>query len=126
MLGLSPVQHAFADTMTQVSVGYPDSPINGPALSGSGPKPGHRVVPAAGQLPPGSDAMPLFALFAEQSAATTELVKKFPGLIDPAIRPAFEGKGIWLVRPDGYVACSAGNVNAVTSYLDDIVRSRSP
>jgi 2-polyprenyl-6-methoxyphenol hydroxylase-like FAD-dependent oxidoreductase len=125
MLGLSPVQHAFADTMTQVSVGYPDSPINGPALSGSGPKPGHRVVPAAGQLPPGSDAMPLFALFAEQSAATTELVKKFPGLIDPAIRPAFEGKGIWLVRPDGYVACSAGNVNAVTCYLDDIVRSRS-
>jgi 2-polyprenyl-6-methoxyphenol hydroxylase-like FAD-dependent oxidoreductase len=125
MLGLSPVQHAFADTMTQVSVGYPDSPINGPALSGSGPKPGHRVAPAAGQLPPGSDAMSLFALFAEQSAATAELVKKFPGLIDPAIRPAFDGKGIWLVRPDGYVACSAGNVNAVTSYLDDIVRSRS-
>jgi len=34
MLGLAPVQHAFVDTMTEVSIGYPDSPLNGPGLRG--------------------------------------------------------------------------------------------
>jgi 2-polyprenyl-6-methoxyphenol hydroxylase-like FAD-dependent oxidoreductase len=37
MLGLAPVQHAFADTMTEVAIGYPDSPLNGASLSGAGP-----------------------------------------------------------------------------------------
>ena len=54
MLGLSPVQHAFADTMTEVTIGYPKSPLNGPSLGGAGPKPGERVVPIAGQVPVGS------------------------------------------------------------------------
>ena len=120
MLGLSPVQHTFADTMTQVSIEYPDSPINGPTLSGSGPKPGQRVVPAIGQVPPGSNAMPLFALFAEQNPAIAELTEKFKRLIDHTIRPSLNGKGIWLVRPDGYVACSASDVNVIASYLDRI------
>jgi hypothetical protein len=29
-LGFAPVRHAFADQMSQVSVGYPESPMNGP------------------------------------------------------------------------------------------------
>ena len=37
MLGLAPVQHPFADTMTEVAIGYPDSPLNGASLSGAGP-----------------------------------------------------------------------------------------
>jgi hypothetical protein len=46
MFGLAPVQHAFADSMTEVAIGYPDSPLNGPGLrGGSGPRPGERVVP---------------------------------------------------------------------------------
>jgi len=66
--GLSPVQHAFADSMTEVAIGYPDSPLNGPGLhGGSGPKPGERVVPAGDTLPPGSGGKPLFALFAEKN-----------------------------------------------------------
>jgi FAD binding domain len=32
MLGISPVQHAFADRMTEVTIGYPNSPLNGPSL----------------------------------------------------------------------------------------------
>ena len=36
MLGLVPVQHAFADKMSEVTIGYPKSPLNGPAL-GKGP-----------------------------------------------------------------------------------------
>ena len=76
MLGLSPVQHAFADTMTEVTIGYPESPLNGPSLGGAGPKPGERVVPVAGQVPVGSGGTPRFALFAEKTTATADLIEK--------------------------------------------------
>jgi 2-polyprenyl-6-methoxyphenol hydroxylase-like FAD-dependent oxidoreductase len=122
MLGLSPVRHAFADTMTEVAIGYRESPLNGPCLSGAGPKPGQRVVPVAGQVPVGSGGVPLFALFAEKTTATADLLKRFEGLLDPDIRPPFHDGGIWLVRPDGYVACSSQDTDVVASHLDGIVR----
>jgi hypothetical protein len=31
-LGFSPVKQAFADTMSETSIGYPATPLNGPAL----------------------------------------------------------------------------------------------
>ena len=122
MLGLHVVQQAFADTMTEVSVGYPNSLLNGPGLGRSGPKPGERVVPVPGQVPVGSGVTPLFALFAEKTAATDDLVKRFNGLLDPEIRPALREGEIWLVRPDGYLACSSGDAATVAGYLDGIVR----
>jgi 2-polyprenyl-6-methoxyphenol hydroxylase-like FAD-dependent oxidoreductase len=122
MLGLSPVQHAFADTMTEVTIGYPKSPLNGPSLGGAGPKPGERVVPIAGQVPVGSGGTPLFALFAEKTTSTADLMRRFEGLLDPDIRPPFQDGGIWLVRPDGHVACSSRNADVVASYVDGIVR----
>jgi 2-polyprenyl-6-methoxyphenol hydroxylase-like FAD-dependent oxidoreductase len=124
MLGLSAVQHTFADTMTEVSVGYPKSPLNGPSMGGAGPKPGQRVVPVAGQVPAGSGGTPFFALFAEKTSATADLVRRFEGLLDPDIRPPFHADGIWLVRPDGYVACSSSDADFVASYLDGIVRPK--
>ena len=75
MLGLVPVQHALAATMSEVTIGYPKSPLNGPAL-GKGPKPGERIAPIAGQTPVGSGSAPQFALFAAESPASVELVKK--------------------------------------------------
>ena len=65
MLGLGPVQHAFADNMTEVAIGYPRSPLNGPSLGGVGPKPGQRVAPVAGQVPVGSGGTPRFAAVRE-------------------------------------------------------------
>ena len=97
MLGLSPVRHAIADTMTEVTIGYPDSPLNGPSLGGAGPRPGERVVPIAGQVPVGSGDTPRFALFADKTAATVDLIRRFGGLLDPDIRPPFDNGGIWLV-----------------------------
>jgi 2-polyprenyl-6-methoxyphenol hydroxylase-like FAD-dependent oxidoreductase len=126
MLGLGPVQHAIADTMTEVAIGYPRSPLNGPSEGGTGPKPGERVAPIAGQVPVGSGDTPLFALFAERSAATADLVRKFEGLLEPDTRPPFHEGGIWLVRPDGYVACSSRDVGAVADYLDGIARRGKP
>jgi hypothetical protein len=122
MLGLVPVQRAFADTMTEVAIGYPESRLNGPSLSGAGPKPGERVVPVARQIPVGSGGAPLFALFAERTAATADLLGKFEGLLDPDIRPPFREGGIWLVRPDGYAACSTNDPGVIASYLDSLVQ----
>ena len=122
MLGLARVQHAFADTMTEVAIGYPDSPLNGPSLGGAGPKPGERVAPVAGQAPVGSGGSPLFALFAGRTAATADLVKTLERLLDPDIRPPFREGGIWLVRPDGYAACSTNDSDVIAGYLGRIVR----
>jgi 2-polyprenyl-6-methoxyphenol hydroxylase-like FAD-dependent oxidoreductase len=123
MLGLSPVQHALADTMTEVTIGYPESPLNGPSLGGAGPKPGERVIPIAGKVPVGSGGTPLLALFAEKTDSTADLVRRFQGLLDPDIRPAFHDGGIWLVRPDGYVACSSRDTDVVASYLNRVFRA---
>jgi hypothetical protein len=122
MLGLSPVQHAFADAMTEVSIGYPDSPLNGPSLVGASPKRGERVEPVDGQAPVGSGGTPLFALFAKNTTATANLLRRFARLLDPDIRPPFEEGVIWLVRPDGYAACSSRDVDVVASYLDALVQ----
>ena len=122
LFGLAPVQHAFADSMTEVAIGYPHSPLNGPGIRG-GPKPGERIVPISDQVPVGSGEKPMFALFAEQNDATANLVKRFKGLLDPNIRTAFTPDGIWLVRPDGYVACSASDAEIIANYLDDLIGS---
>jgi 2-polyprenyl-6-methoxyphenol hydroxylase-like FAD-dependent oxidoreductase len=122
ILGLSPVQHTFADTMTEVTIGYPSSPLNGPSLHDE-PKSGRRLVPVADQVPIGSGSMPRFVVFAEPNAATDDLLARFPDLLEPGVRPPVHAGGIWLARPDGYVACSAGDVTVVADYLAGIVRS---
>jgi 2-polyprenyl-6-methoxyphenol hydroxylase-like FAD-dependent oxidoreductase len=118
MLGLAPVQHALADKMAEVSIGYPKSPLNGPALGGE-PRPGARIAPVAGQTPVGSGTTPRFALFATSRAATAELIKQFPALLDPVLRPPIQEDGLWLVRPDSYVACAvgAGYEGVIARYL---------
>jgi 2-polyprenyl-6-methoxyphenol hydroxylase-like FAD-dependent oxidoreductase len=125
MLGVSPVQHAFADRMTEVTIGYPKSPLNGPCLSGAGPKPGQRVGPLSGQVPVGAGSAPLFALFAANTTVTADLVGRFPGLLDRDIRPPFGDGGTWLVRPDGYLACSSSDTEAIANYLDRLLRART-
>ncbi|TDH60979.1 monooxygenase [Dankookia rubra] len=117
LLGLTDVRHAVADTMTEVSIGYPDSPLNGSGLRG-GPAPGGRVVPVAGCAPVGSGSAPRFALFAEPTVATADLLRRFDGLLDPEVRPGFRDGAIWLVRPDGYAACAAEDPATIAGYLE--------
>ena len=120
MFGLSSVQHAFAESMTEVTIGYPESPLNGPSQGGAGPRPGERVAPVAGQAAVGSGSAPRFALFADKNAATTELLGRFDGLLDPDIRPPLREGSIWLIRPDGYVACSAKEQDIIADYLESL------
>jgi hypothetical protein len=72
-------------------------------VAGAGLKPGQRVGPQAGQEPVGAGSEPRFALFAANTAATADLVGRFPELLDGNVRPPFHDGGIWLVRPDGYL-----------------------
>ena len=52
LLGLSPVRRAMADNLAEVSIGYPKSPLNGPAGRGlHGPGPGERLPPPEGEIP---------------------------------------------------------------------------
>ena len=46
----------------------------------------------------------MFSLFAEESDAHQDIVKEFAELLEPKLRHPFNAKGLWLVRPDGYVA----------------------
>jgi hypothetical protein len=65
---------------------------------------------------------PRFAIFVEPGAATGDLLVGFAGLAEPLVRPRIHNNGIWLVRPDGYVACSSGDVKVVGDYLASLVR----
>jgi 2-polyprenyl-6-methoxyphenol hydroxylase-like FAD-dependent oxidoreductase len=128
LLGLAPVRKAMVDTMSEVSVGYADSPLNGPSLRGGNiPAPGRRLEPVTGQTPVGSGNTPRFAIFAAKSSKVSALAMKFPDLIDAEIRAPLDPDVILLVRPDGYVACAAqaDDVGVIGDYLGaiDVVKA---
>jgi hypothetical protein len=118
LLGLAPVRNAMADTLTEISIGYGHSPLNGKAQGRGGLAPGQRVPPPDGQAPVGAGEVPRFALFAAPSPAVTRLLRDEADLLDPGLRPPIQA-GLCLVRPDGYVAATARDedVAAIAAYL---------
>jgi 2-polyprenyl-6-methoxyphenol hydroxylase-like FAD-dependent oxidoreductase len=106
VFGLSPVRKKLADVLTEVSIGYPKSPLNaGGGYVGDGPKEGDRAPVEAGPSCVGAGDTPRFALYADGgNGGGAELVAKYPHLLEPQLREPFERSGLWLVRPDGYVA----------------------
>ena len=126
LFGFAPVREAMANTMSEVSIGYKHSPLNGLSAHGvSGPAPGKRVLPVVGQVPVGSGDRPRFALFAESGDAVSQLLARFSDLLDPNVRPPIQADGMWLVRPDGYTACVAtqGDTKVIADYLSAINHS---
>jgi 2-polyprenyl-6-methoxyphenol hydroxylase-like FAD-dependent oxidoreductase len=106
-LGFAPVRHAVVDTMSQVSVGYPESPMNGPRHGPLHPRPGQRMAPIAGAPPFGAGHEPRFTLLASSSPAVAGVLSSFPKLLNAALGPPPDENGVWLIRPDGYVAAVA-------------------
>jgi len=104
MLGLAPVQNLLADTMTEVTIGYPESPLNAGSASGlDGPEPGQRILDD--QLF-GADSEPRFALLASGTPAL-DLIDRYADVLEAELRTPPDPEGVWLIRPDGYVAAVA-------------------
>jgi 2-polyprenyl-6-methoxyphenol hydroxylase-like FAD-dependent oxidoreductase len=106
LFGLAPVRKAMAETLTEIAIGYPDSPINGPHSSGASPEPGARMRPVAGQAPPGAGPTPLFALCAAANGEAEKLCARHADMLESRPRPALDEGTAHLIRPDGYVACA--------------------
>jgi hypothetical protein len=109
--------------MEEVSISYPDSPLNaGGARKGLHPVEGERAPIREGEKPVGAGDKPRFALFGEASEKFAKLVAQYPHVLEPSLRKPYRDGGLWLVRPDGYVALSAkaGDWDAVTAYLGRI------
>ncbi|MDD5199293.1 MAG: FAD-dependent monooxygenase [Terrimicrobiaceae bacterium] len=120
VFGLPPVRHAMADALTELSIGYPDSPLSVRGSSAhAGPQAGRRAPIREGEAPVGAGDTPRFALFAKADDRTAALLAKYPNLVEPRVREPFEPGGIWLVRPDGYVAAAAATADgdAISSFL---------
>jgi 2-polyprenyl-6-methoxyphenol hydroxylase-like FAD-dependent oxidoreductase len=109
VFGFSAVRAKAADALTEISIGYPESPLNATgAYSHGGPKTGERAPIRMGEKPVGSGDTPRFALFADSCAAASHLVARYSQLLEPQVRTPFHSGGLWLVRPDGYVAVASG------------------
>ncbi len=71
--------------------------------------PGERAPIRPEETPVRAGSTPRFALFSEDDGAATEIVARYPGILDPNIRKPFHEGGLWLVRPDGYTALATGH-----------------
>jgi hypothetical protein len=125
LLGLPFVQHAMAERLSEITVSYPDSPMNRGAGSGLGPRPGQRIV---ADRPFGAGDMPRFALMATDDQQARALMQRYTPLLEPALRPPPDAAGIWLVRPDGYVAAvaRAGDWHVIGDCLEAVATNVPP
>jgi 2-polyprenyl-6-methoxyphenol hydroxylase-like FAD-dependent oxidoreductase len=123
LMGLPPVRHLAEDMLTEVAIGYPRSPLNGPPVHLHGlPAAGERILPDKGDEPFGTGRMPRFAVLGEVGRGFDALRARHGAYLEPEVRLPPFGEGIWLVRPDGYVATVArsGDWKAVDAYLDGL------
>lgn len=96
-LGFDAVQDRVATQMSETGVGYPDS------LLSRGRGAGRRLPPEDYDgAPPGAGTSPRFVLYVE-GAQGASLAARFPETVEPVVRTPPEGKGLMLVRPDGYI-----------------------
>ena len=121
IFGLNPVRHAMANMLSEVSIGYPDSPLNCFCdFEYAGPSPGQRAPIRDGEPPVGDGSTPRFALFATDTNALGTIVEEFADILESTLRAPYHPECLWLVRPDGYVALRAkcGDVQVVREYLE--------
>jgi 2-polyprenyl-6-methoxyphenol hydroxylase-like FAD-dependent oxidoreductase len=128
VLGFAPVQHLMANALSEMSVGYPDSPLNAKsAHPHDGPKPGKRAPIRENETAVGAGTTPRFTLFADDTAAARAILAKYPDLVEQSPRKPYAEGGIWLVRPDGYVALAAKPtaLNELDAYLAHLAKPQA-
>lgn len=124
VFGFAPVTHTITNVLSEITVGYSDSPLNAQTQHAhNGVKPGKRAPIRQNEPPVGSGNAPRFALFAESGDVPTGLMQKYSGLLETKSRTPFSPDSLSLVRPDGYVALSTknGDWNAVEAYLNQFL-----
>lgn len=119
--GMSAVRQTMATKLTELSIGYPDSPLTVVSRHG-------HVKPAAGERVPISNrstlmtqgATPRFVLHAARDPHSADVIERHSKVLAPALRPPFDEDHIWLVRPDGYVATvvARGEWDRIDGYLN--------
>jgi len=124
VFGLSAVREKAAAALTEISIGYAKSPLNrtGAHVHG-GPRVGERAPIRSGERPVGAGDTPRFAVFAaEAGEGFAGLAARYPELLEAEVRAPFHAGGLWLVRPDGYVAVATreGDWNLVAVFLESI------
>jgi hypothetical protein len=123
LFGLAPVRKMVAEALSELSIGYPNSPlsIKGDKLKG-GPAPGQRAPIRENEPPVGSGNNPRFALFADDDASAKTLIAKYGDLLEQQVRKPFQPGGLWLVRPDGYIAVATtrDDYARVSSFFDTL------
>jgi 2-polyprenyl-6-methoxyphenol hydroxylase-like FAD-dependent oxidoreductase len=119
LLGLAPVRKFAANAASEISIAYPHGPLNAPHAQ-TDPLPGTRAPIRATETPVGAGDRPRFVLCAEADGMPSDFLERHTNLLEPVLREPYHAGGLWLVRPDGYVALAAkgGDWNAVTAYLN--------
>jgi 2-polyprenyl-6-methoxyphenol hydroxylase-like FAD-dependent oxidoreductase len=120
VFGFTPVRRAMATKLSELSIGYPQSPLTVAGKHGhAGPAPGERAPVLDLADPVGAGTTPRFAVFAKGDTGGAALLQRHREILEPEFRTPFGDEAIWLVRPDGYVAlvAKAGDWAAVDEYL---------
>ncbi len=129
LFGLHAVERVMANSLAEISIGYPRSPLNGPSLQGLGHAAGERFTPVDGEAPAGAGTSPRFVLYSPHHDEAQNLIALYPDLLEPAVRAPPNERGTWLVRPDGYVAAvtDGEDLGMLDDYLIGLVQTgKSP
>ena len=118
LFGLTPVNEFVAQNFSETTLRYEHSSLNGPYDGAhGGPRPGERIVHGENDAPFGAGSQPRFALLATRTPSVEALLVEHAGLLETELRAPPRPDGIWLVRPDGYVACVGRSAQVAGDYL---------
>lgn len=121
--GMSAVRQTMATKLTELSIGYPHSPLTVVNRHGHAkPAAGERVPVSSSRTLTTQGATPRFMLYAERDQKCAEVIERHSKVLAPALRPPFDADHLWLVRPDGYVATvvAKGEWDLINGYLSQI------
>ena len=103
------IRRGMANRLAGITTGYPDSPLNAGSSRGlHGPEPGQRWV--FGHDGAGG-GIPRFVLASTDNAGARAMIARHSSLLAPRVCQPPDENGIWLIRPDGYIAGAARSTN---------------
>ncbi len=115
LLGFPAVRHKMATQMSEIAIGYPDSPLS------EGHGAGARLAPDDYDgPPPGAGSEPRFILYAAEQERAAGLSARFSKVVETRVRKPPAGGAMMVVRPDGYVGfvSTSDDWKAAESYLE--------